>query len=337
MLHIVSNESVAGSLRHSGVPGEVVAPVLAELHAGPAPAGVSGQEWLAARTRFVADLWGVDAPGMEDLLAYEEQKLQKCGGHDEAVLWFAAGLENQVQMIRIIDWIAGQDLGAGCVSLICVGEISRQRRPPWPIYSLGVMDPGELAALFPSRHEVSAEEYRLARDAWVAYRAPDPTAIVALLRRDTSALPYLQGALVRHLQEYPSTRNGLRRTEHEGLALVPARPTKLAIVVGDLLGHMRDSWFGDTYLTWCMEGLAHGASPAVEFVGPGPRAPGAHEWEVVGMRAMIRITPFGREVLAGRADWVRANGIDRWLGGVHLQGGEAAWRWDEERRQLVAC
>jgi hypothetical protein len=26
---------------------------------------------------------------------------------------------------------------------------------------------------------------------------------------------------------------------------------------------------------------------------------------------------------------VALNGIDRWVGGVHLQGRDAPWRWDE--------
>jgi hypothetical protein len=26
---------------------------------------------------------------------------------------------------------------------------------------------------------------------------------------------------------------------------------------------------------------------------------------------------------------VRLNGLDRWIGGVHLVGREARWRWDE--------
>ena len=46
------------------------------------------------------------------------------------------------------------------------------------------------------------------------------------------------------------------------------------------------------------------------------------------------VTETGREVLAGRADHVRLNGIHRWLGGVHLEGSEARWRWDETARSL---
>ena len=46
---------------------------------------------------------------------------------------------------------------------------------------------------------------------------------------------------------------------------------------------------------------------------------------------VIRITEAGREVLAGKHDFVRLNGIDRWLGGVHLRGAEAQWRWANQR------
>ncbi len=49
----------------------------------------------------------------------------------------------------------------------------------------------------------------------------------------------------------------------------------------------------------------------------------------------MSLTATGREVLEGRDDWVRIRGIDRWLGGVHLQGPEAAWRWDGEAGRLV--
>jgi hypothetical protein len=50
---------------------------------------------------------------------------------------------------------------------------------------------------------------------------------------------------------------------------------------------------------------------------------------------MLAITQAGRAVLAGEADVVKLNGIDRWLGGVHLIGAEAAWRWDTRRLALV--
>jgi len=49
----------------------------------------------------------------------------------------------------------------------------------------------------------------------------------------------------------------------------------------------------------------------------------------------FEITEFGKAVLAGEEDFVRRNGIDHWLGGVHLVGSEAAWRWDEQAQELL--
>ena len=37
----------------------------------------------------------------------------------------------------------------------------------------------------------------------------------------------------------------------------------------------------------------------------------------------------GTSVLAGHQDHLTRNGIDRWIGGVHLSGHDVPWRFDE--------
>ena len=49
---------------------------------------------------------------------------------------------------------------------------------------------------------------------------------------------------------------------------------------------------------------------------------------------VYRVTNLGREALMGTVDQVRLNGINRWLGGVHLEGHETLWRWDEKAGRL---
>jgi hypothetical protein len=41
-------------------------------------------------------------------------------------------------------------------------------------------------------------------------------------------------------------------------------------------------------------------------------------------------------VLAGKADHITLNGIDRWIGGVHLLRRCVRWRWDERIRAIVS-
>ncbi len=49
------------------------------------------------------------------------------------------------------------------------------------------------------------------------------------------------------------------------------------------------------------------------------------------LRGTVTLTDTGRSVLAGRLDRVQTCGIDRPLGGVHLQSRSRTWRWDDAR------
>lgn len=68
------------------------------------------------------------------------------------------------------------------------------------------------------------------------------------------------------------------------------------------------------------------------------RTGGAKRQEMWPAAAADELTPTGQgeAVLAGDADAVELNGIDRWFGGAHLQGTHPAWRWDRRERRLVA-
>jgi hypothetical protein len=59
---------------------------------------------------------------------------------------------------------------------------------------------------------------------------------------------------------------------------------------------------------------------------------------VAGVEAStrLRLTAAGRHVLDGLEDQVALNGVDRWIGGVHLSGGTAHWRWDEGIESVIS-
>jgi hypothetical protein len=48
----------------------------------------------------------------------------------------------------------------------------------------------------------------------------------------------------------------------------------------------------------------------------------------------MALTPQGEATLRGEADFVEMNGVDEWLGGVHLLG-DQLWRWDEVNNKLL--
>ena len=56
--------------------------------------------------------------------------------------------------------------------------------------------------------------------------------------------------------------------------------------------------------------------------------------EMLRCAASFTLTETGNEVVSGKKDYVKLNGVDLWLGGVHLQGEKSPWRWDQEKRQI---
>jgi hypothetical protein len=329
MMHVHCGDSSAETLRKAEAAGEVVVwcdPVFE----GPTPAGVSGDEWRRMRANYLAGQLGdaLTADQIAERFRREQTALEQFRDHDEVVLWFDACLFDQAILIRQLAWFGERDLGDTRLSLIAIGAFPGFER----FRGLGELDPAQLGSLLDTRHEVAPAETDLARRAWTAFCSPDPTAIERLLDQDTRALPFLADALRRHLEQFPSVRNGLNRLENEALAAVAAGCAKPTAIFRYASDREERPFFGDTTLWACLDDLARAPSPALTIDGPSPLP----RWAPKDIdRWTIALTPFGRDLLADRTDWLRANGLDRWLGGVHLEGKKAAWRWDERRSRLA--
>ena len=307
MLHVTNGTSV--SIPQTGLPGDVVY-WIDILHEGPTPAGLSLEQMSAVRARFLDDRDG--------RLSTRDKMLAGFRSHEEVVLWFEHDLYDQLQLIQILDWFAGQDLGSTRLSLICVDKY------------LGMLTPQELLAFFPLRHEVSDAELKLGAAAWTTFCSPDPSQIENLLRGDTSPLPYLARALTRHLQQFPSTHNGLSRSERQILEILSTGPRSFAATFSAAADREEAVFLGDCVVWSYIERMRHGKPlPAVTArldscadheLTPSPL--------VEGTREKLSITSTGEDVLHGKADAIALNGIDRWLGGVHLIGPDSEWRWD---------
>jgi hypothetical protein len=324
MLHITDGDSAGGTIPLTGIPGDVL-PWRDVLHEGPVPAGLSLDQLRVVRARFLADCgWTAFDQALREL-SERDRVLTQSLAHDEVVLWFEHDLYDQLQLLQVLDWYAGQDLGSTRLSLLCAAEY------------LGPATPERLRERFPDRLAVSASQLELGRNAWAAFRAPDPTAITDLLEHDTSALPFLRDALHRHLQQFPSTRNGLSRSESQALEAVAGGATRMgqAYLASH---HQREEaiFLGDIVFGLYVEGLSQGPEPLVlhkdggRIVAPRDPADARAFWDTE-----VCLTEAGRAVLEGRADRIALEGIDRWLGGVHLAGSGPHWRWDEAGQRLT--
>lgn len=330
-LHVTNGDVAANRIRESGLGGEVL-PWRDVLHDGPVPTGLPLQELSEVRARFIAGRgWG----GYDEVrrsFAERDTLLGRHGEFDETVLWFEHDLYDQLQLVQLLDWFARHDEDAGTVSLVCVGSFPGVER----FDGLGQLDGAQIASLFPARHTVTLPELALARDAWAALGAAHPTEIERVLEGDTSALPYLAAALRRHLEQFPAVGDGLARTERQVLEAVAGGASTPEEVFRADQAREESVFMGDATLFGYVRDLASGPEPLLRVANGGEfRVPAGTSYgdDLRGQR--LELTGAGEAVLRGEGDRVALCGIDRWLGGVHLQGRAVRWRWDREAGRIV--
>jgi hypothetical protein len=330
MLHVTNGDSAAGTIRRSGVEGEVLS-WRDVLHDGPVPAGVTDAELREVRARFLADRgWAAYGDALQDFEARDGRLARALEGGEPVVLWFEHDLYDQLQLLQLLDRLAEEGAGGG-VEMICIGEFPGVER----FLGLGQLTPEQMGSLWERREPVRGGQLELGRRAWAAFRSPDPTSLEGLLREDTAALPFLAAALRRHLEEFPATGSGLSRTEHqvvECLASGVRSPLKLFRAMQDM---EEAPHLGDDSFWWILEGLRSGPRPLLRT---DDGAPVGDPSDRDARERVLSLTDDGHRVRRAEADWIALRGgIDRWLGGAHLRGPEPRWRWDAEAGRLRAA
>ena len=322
LLHVGNGHATTGLIELSAIPGRTMV-WCDPLDEGPVPGGISDDELLRIRAGFLSPTpHEIDdiAAGLQGWRSAVDNQ----DAYDELVLWFEHDLFDQLNLLQLLT-----HLGRSVPRTTPVTLISIDRYPGHPNFKgLGELEPDELATLFSTRQPVSDFQFALAPRAWQAFRSPDPRDIEALLRTDTSALPFLAAALRRHLQELPAVENGLSRTERRLLERVGDGTTELRQIFPGMQDGETAYYVTDTSL-WDRVQLLASTSPALlDITGvtsPTNALPAA----------TIALTPVGHAVLSGTADRVRLCGIDRWFGGVHAKGSGPVWRWSERDGRVI--
>lgn len=320
MLHIHNGDSTANTLREAGFPGTHFA-FREALATGPTPEGLSQDDWLAVRANHLAGLAVQDVAKIRQELAAQDATLAGLSQHDEIILWFEHDLFCQINLIHLLDRFARNPVAPARLSLICIGAFPGKPN----FHGLGELTAEQMASLFDTRHTVSAAELQLAQRAWQTYCSPDPRALAKLLDEDTSALPFLRAALLQHLARFPALHNGLSHAENTLLALIAAGHTAYMKLCPAFFNAEPAYGLGDLQIQNDLNHMAAAPHPLLQLAGLND----ATNWRNV----TCQLTVTGQQVSAGQADFVNLNGLELWLGGVHLTT-KQLWRWDEQTHRL---
>ncbi|MEK6279773.1 MAG: RNA polymerase subunit sigma-24 [Acidobacteriota bacterium] len=328
MFHIHNGDSSADTAKQTSLPGEHFA-FREALITGPTPSDLTPSEWRQVRARHLSESYGVELEKCERELSDQEEKLATCLQHDEVVLWFEHDLFCQIHLIYLLNWFAQQHLNQTKLSLICTGTFPGKEN----FRGLGELNSDELASLFPKRQQVTPEQLKLATAAWQAFSSSAPTEIEKVLEAGTVALPYLDAALRAHLRRFPSTTSGLGAVERRGLELIHNGLTSFKHLFPRFGDAEPVYGLGDAQFWLTLKRMTEARQPLLTLNnGNGEQKLGAN----VNLEAVFEVTNLGEAVLKGNADFVELNGIDLWLGGVHLDGDATPWRWDDQLGRVVS-
>jgi len=313
MLHITNGDSVINSFNEGRIPGTYLA-WKDVLHDGPMPRRGSLEAESDVRAAYHAGRSsGPEYDRHRAGFAERDRALASFADHDEVVLWFEHDLYDQLQLLQILTWVSHNDRSRDRMSLIQIGE-----HPEVPNFQgLGQLNGAQLEALLPTRRPVTARQVEIAREAWAAFCADDPTKLCAVARRQEPEMPFLSSALTRLLEEYPWVADGLTRTERQLLKVIAAGTTKRR-ALWQVSQQFETSCWGDLSVYDRLDALTVRAHALVE------RVDDDH----------VALTNTGQRILAGD-DRCDPRELDRWLGGVHLGPGRPDWRWNERDRTVT--
>jgi hypothetical protein len=250
--------------------------------------------------------------------------IEFCERFDTVELWADPEPNAQLQLIWLLDYLRQHSSVVARLALVQTNvrigglepeECGRQRSVP-----------------------IHNDHLEIASAAWSAWRAPTPAGWFDLLPQDLSALPQLRNTIIALLEELPLRNSGLGATEMRMLELLAAGH----VHPYDLFpGHQKPNE-RRTYGYWevgeLLDGLARSPRPAVSGLVEGPFDDALHDSKDRHDRyrkSQLSLTELGKAILAQTDDFSRHNPVHRWWGGTELTNGRL-WRWDPEKRILVA-
>ncbi len=319
MLHVTNGSVVVTRLHDLGLPGRAL-PWDDVLHEGPVRAGLGHAALRGERAAYLSAAGFDSAETIERGLTARDVTLASASDEDEIVLWFEHDLYDQLHLLQILDRLDHPRTTAVLAGDYLAGQPAHVLRE-W----------------FAARQEVTGLQREIASRAWAAFRSSDPAGLVAFIREEPAGFsPHLVPALRRHLQQFPWVGTGLSRTEAQTLSAVANGAMRVRDAFVAANHHVEDAVFmGDSSWWSHVRQLIVAPRPLLEIHGQKPPTwQDPAWWHDDASSPVLALTGDGQSVVNGDADHVALNGIDRWLGGVHLTV-QSLWRWDEANRTLV--
>lgn len=320
-LHVRCGSDIGPTLKEAGFKGDFLEYSDA-LGQGPVD---ETQDFLETRAQFLTDAYGpfmgvTFESTLRKLRRADERLANASRDYARIVLWMEHDAHDQLVLCRCLAQFAMTG-APNRTELVIANRFPGAAR----FIGLGQLPPEALRLLWAKRQSLRQFHFALGHRTWQALKAGAPQGLAAIALNGTPALPDLAPAMIRHLQELPSTRNGLGLTEQLTLEILTEGDRSFGETFRLLMREREPlPWLGDVMYRHILQRMASAADPIITII---PKTPSS-AWH----DCHLAITPTGRRVVAGDLDWLACGAPERWLGGISIKPGAPCWRWDDVRQ-----
>lgn len=227
---------------------------------------------------------------------------------DEYRLWIGTGLSDQLLLAFLVNLIDFHRLDFRKLS---VYQFERVTEKHFEVQTVGLLNPDQIKN-HPSPYKLNEKQIELAKLAWQAVTESNPEKYLLYVNAGQDSMPLLKRAMSHLFYRYPKARNGLSYWDEALLKYAEKHGPNTAMIIGYTLAECMNGLdlVGDLYLFSRLKNLGR----------PGLRKPliKANALDLPLRDTKTTILPDGIKALSGDIDVIKENGIDDWVGGVHL-------------------
>jgi Domain of unknown function (DUF1835) len=308
----ITHGQISGAVLRELYPHDHVIALTDSLSVGPVISVVDEQSWTKTRSDFWHEfVWSLkDHPHIDDYHAVA-CALEKLNEAARIFLWTSRCLDEQLALVWAVMLLKHFAIDLSKVRLV---KVTKRVATGVDVLTLGALGPDDLRGEASKASLLSGIELRSIEGAWAALSSCDPRALMRFVETTSIVLPDLKNGMRFLMLRYPKVENGLSYIDRRLLEACGEEWLAASRLLGKYMGryyHRDLDMVGDVELFVRLLNMGRGSlrHPLVEIEG-----------DVAAMRSTrARVTDVGRDVLSGKASHVELNGIDEWIGGVHLK------------------
>jgi len=284
---------------------------------------------IKTRSKFLFQAFGKyinkSLSDIQNDLKQEQQKLADSAiQYERVVLWFEHDSFDQLILARILAYFNKFNKPQH-LELVTLNHFPGSIR----FIGLGQLPPEAIRLLWQQRVPVTHRQLSLGTEIWDVLINKSPLTLFKLLQTDViNTLPNMKKALYRHLNELPSSYNGLGLTEQLTLEILKAGELTGGKLFKTLTLEIDPlPWLGDIMYWFILNSMTQASEDIIQISNNDLNKP----WH----ERKLCITEAGLQLLEGKLDWLSLNPPPRWIGGILTTSEQKSWRWDNRLNKPV--